>query len=508
MPLADRILVVPLGGPSEPTQDAIRAHDPGHVCFLCFRPGPDSAHKNNVRPDDAHEGNTRDGDLIQEVVSRTGLKHYDVIPLPSLDGIKACVFAVSDLLGRLRCEFPEAEITVDIAGGARSVSLALVIAALHHRVPVAALAGCRTSPDPASPGSTQYLRTYEPALRLQHHLDSLNQYWRECRFLQCEKQAREMATETAGADTLAPLFRAYADIARAFYNWDHFDHAAALEGLEPLGPWFESRREFLRHTMEALGRLANLRFPGVGTRPIPKRRFAPVHDLLLNAGRRLEQHQFDDAVSRTYRSLEMLAQLQLAYRDPPIDTANLDPALLPQQFIDEQVASPRDGPLQVGLFRAFRLLVCFNDPVGRAAGPSMNQLLAQIELRHQSFLAHGTSRVEGDQARGFFEFACEFLSRAEAILEIPEAHGWSKAPPFPLLPFEAVVAALGAAEGVIGNQPLDTASELQVSLSTDANADPAQGSSSEKPEKKDPGGVQSNRGKTRTSAGSRSRRKR
>ena len=65
---------------------------------------------------------------------------------------------------------------------------------------------------------------------------------------------------------------------------------------------------------------------------------AMVHDILRNAERRLEKKEYDDAVGRIYRALELIAQICLLYKYPPIFTSDVKVDKLPIEIQEKYVA--------------------------------------------------------------------------------------------------------------------------------------------------------------------------
>jgi CRISPR-associated protein (TIGR02710 family) len=120
-------------------------------------------------------------------------------------------------------------------------------------------------------------------------------------------------------------------------------------------------------------------------------------------------------VARLYRALELLAQTRLKKREPTLDTSNLNLDLLPVALqpkytaLRQQLAeNGQDGKLQIGLWRAYGLLVDLGDPLGSVFSDHYSTLLDALQQRNASILAHGVqpvSRTDYDALeRRFFAF--------------------------------------------------------------------------------------------------------
>lgn len=119
--------------------------------------------------------------------------------------------------------------------------------------------------------------------------------------------------------------------------------------------------------------------------------------------RRLEDGSADEAVSRLYRALEMLAQWVLL-RDHEIDTDDVDTRRIPprDRVGFEALRSIEDGVVKIGLRKAYDLLRVLETPLGEAfaASETMRELLPK---RSKSILAHGLHPIDRADARRLFE---------------------------------------------------------------------------------------------------------
>ena len=131
-------------------------------------------------------------------------------------------------------------------------------------------------------------------------------------------------------------------------------------------------------------------------------------DLLVNAGRRLDECRFDDAVARLYRLLEFMAQARL-YNEYDIETGAVRPEQVPESDLKEQVFSGGTVEMQLGLRRAYELLSLLNDDWGRRFDDIWGELRKYLDIRNGSILAHGFQPVDEHKTRKMFEHVSEFL---------------------------------------------------------------------------------------------------
>jgi len=200
-------------------------------------------------------------------------------------------------------------------------------------------------------------------------------------------------TDPSRKRTLASLEALF----QGFAHWDRFQHDQAAKRLADaqrgghdlslfLSPaclrQIESRFPAFQATLAALANSPTL---------VPK-----IADLLANAERRFNECRYDDAVARSYRVIEAIAQHQLAEYGIP-DTAHPDPAILPNS-LGYLAGKP------LALQDAFRVLAEFNNDVGQlflrlglAADPASG-VHSPLNARNNSILAHGWKPVGADSA--------------------------------------------------------------------------------------------------------------
>lgn len=183
----------------------------------------------------------------------------------------------------------------------------------------------------------------------------------------------------------------------AYAAWDRFDHkeasrrfADALKNGNDLAAIFPHDAGALIARLERhrdrVAQLADQKEPAT----------AWVEDLLHNARRRAAECRFDDAVARLYRAIEALGQVRL--RDPHGIPKASDVTLeqLPESLRQEWVNRGRDGRhFKLGLQDVYRVLVAFEDPLGKAfeeAGLAAD-VGSPLVARNNSILAHGFEPV-------------------------------------------------------------------------------------------------------------------
>ena len=138
-----------------------------------------------------------------------------------------------------------------------------------------------------------------------------------------------------------------------------------------------------------------------------------VQDLVLNAERRAAQQRYDDAVSRIYRALELLAQIRLqrAYK---IKTSEAAIADMPEAFRKlYKNPNPDSERVSLGLVLSYELLsACPEEPLGQLYWQDDKKIQGILKVRNNSILAHGFTPVSDTDYRKFAGIAAAFIETA------------------------------------------------------------------------------------------------
>jgi hypothetical protein len=324
----------------------------------------------------------RRGDTVEKLPNipvQAGLEAdaFEVCEVPADDldvAVGVMLRAVADLEER----FPGANLVADYTGGTKTMTAALVVAALEsERVALRLVTGTRGDLVKVRDGSETGLAVSAEGIRLRRAMAPYLAAWGRYAYGESADGLARLASPRA------PEHRAQLqiarDLSRAFDAWDRFDHRRALSlcaDYRPrIGPKFGLAFKFLEI----------LATPGHAVRT-PAR----LWDLWLNAQRRTAQGRYDDAVARLYRLLEWTAQWLLL--DQGIDTADIRPDQLPDGVLLEP---GRDGRTQAGLFAAWDLVArCRTGPAAEFALQERDRMRDHIRARNESILAHGDTPVD------------------------------------------------------------------------------------------------------------------
>ncbi|MCY4212631.1 MAG: TIGR02710 family CRISPR-associated CARF protein [Gammaproteobacteria bacterium] len=312
------------------------------------------------------------------------------MPADDLDG---AVLALQGKLAELCERFPGAAFVADYTGGTKTMSAALVCAALEREdVDLQLVLGTRADLVKVKSGTEQTAAASAVRTRLQRRMAPCLGAWKRYAYAEAAEGLRSICI-SSGSPDLARLNVAR-NLSAALARWDAFDHVGALDLLDDYGARTAPVWPTLLPTLRNLTCKDN---PRTGKRN-PRQEPARLWDLWRNAERRATQGRFDDAVARLYRLIEWTAQWQLDTKRG-WKTAHFPAEELPKTV--SATAGP-DGKIKLGLWHAWRVAAeQLGEPIaGVVTGGAGEELRDLLDLRNRSILAHGFSPVrESDWRR-------------------------------------------------------------------------------------------------------------
>ena len=378
--MTNPILLCTVGGAHQPILRAIQSASPRYVCFFCTDRDPGTGRpgsiiqvtgKGNVIKASFSDAKPTLPNIPAQAGLDAGRCEARTIPADDLDG---AFFAMRDAAAELAERFAGARFIADYTGGTKTMTAALVCAALERDdVELQLIAGARPNLSRVEDGTEQAMAASVARLRLDRAMAPYLNAWRRFAYHEAAEGLDGIRIAAGNPD------RAWLELARslsrALARWDDFDHGGALELIDTYAGRVAPRFPQMRPALRLLAKANDARHE-------PARLF----DLWLNAERRAKQGRFDDAVARWYRLMEWTAQWQLRTK-LNADTADFPRDLLPP---DTDTAPDRNGKIKVGLWQAWEV-------VGhRLPGPAQvfiadhgRELRDLLDLRNSSILAHG-----------------------------------------------------------------------------------------------------------------------
>ena len=400
------LLALTVGGSCAPVVTAVRDYAPDFVCFFASS-GPRGSRTRVDGPGEVCNG-------APSIVAQTDLKpeQYEVVELAEPDSLSECYGRVREALARLGAEREGWRRIADYTGGTKTMSVALVLAALEAGWELSLVTGTRPDLVKVLNGSEMAALINAWEVRARQRLAEAWRLFNAYAYASAGALLESLLRTGPLSPALQDEVRQWVALCRAFDAWDRFDHARARQLLEPYQSRFVPQWRFLK-ALIGLERATG---------------YEPVLDLVRNAERRAARGRYDDAVARLYRALEMLAQVRLRQREPPLDTGNLDVSALPEGLRNryEALRDPGDGKVRIGLRRAYDLLAELDDPLGRVWREHEKRVLNTLKKRNASILAHGSQPLGAGDFQEMHQIVQGFVEEGLAALEVEV-----QAPQFP-----------------------------------------------------------------------------
>ena len=333
------ILCCTVGGSHQPIITAIKQLSPDHICFFCTtgKAGSDRQilGKGKVIKADSHDEKA----TLPNIPTQLNLSddQFTVVEVPH-DDLDIAYSIMIQNLKRISERWPDADLFADYTGGTKTMTAALVLAALDSKAELQAVLGQRTNLEKVADGTQWRFPASVERIRFEREMKQHLAAWQTFSYSQTRQGLERM--EVPRQVELRNRFLAAKTLSEAFDAWDKFDHpkagkllsACRAEAGAIYGDYFKM--------LTALNGEKGKREPAL------------LQDLWLNAKRRAHQGRFDDAVARVYRLIEGTAQWVLR-RD-----CNVDSSDLPKEFIpcDVEIRKGHTGKYAAPLYLAWKLV--------------------------------------------------------------------------------------------------------------------------------------------------------
>lgn len=419
-----KVLILSVGGSSEPIINAIKINNPDYVYFFCSTghrgsqqtvdgPGDPCGDKRISKcPACSHEfylGNPKG----KSIAIQTGLdkSQYDIIVVADPDDLNDCYAKLLELANKIdELHGRDLQIVANYTGGTKTMSVALALVGLvTEKWDLCVNLGPRTDLIKVKSGDVPIVID-KWNIFSQTQIESVRRTIKKFDYAHAAHVIAEILQR--------PLEKAFRDklieamqLCQAFNNWDKFAHDKALGLLEIHGRGFSKYIIILKKILGQLEKRSGYELVG---------------DLLNNAERKARRAYYDDAVGRLYRATELFAQIRLKIQYG-YDTSNILLTDLPENLQREyETRIRKDNKLILGLKEGYELLAGFKDPIGKKYNEEKKQIENALTYRNNSIFAHGLRPLgEADYRyvkktiQGFIENASKTIGTDFQILQLP-----------------------------------------------------------------------------------------
>jgi CRISPR-associated protein (TIGR02710 family) len=398
--MAQKILILTVGGSCNPIVTSIKENKPDKVYFLCSDDDRLSSNKgsyNSVIGEGKVCGNDwRKPDKPNIVTqSNLGEEQFSVIKLKYFDDHNYCYKESINLLRNIQKGHPYTDIIADYTGGTKSMTVGLVMAAADlEGITIAVVKGDRTNLIKVDDGTERVKLTRINYASIEKQKQNIELLIHDFDYSSARNVLQKIFTIVSDLPKhLEDELQYYFTVCKAFEAWDKFNHKDALYLLKSLRKKYYKYIIFLENVIESRMYIEENEV----TNKLKKSGYEVVEDLLLNSERRAFKRRFDDSVARIYRATELFAQIYLK-KEYEQETGNIDVSRLPKELQDKyETRRDKSERVKLGLMDSYNLISDLNDDkIGAIFNENSKRILSSLEVRNMSILAHGFTSVNED----------------------------------------------------------------------------------------------------------------
>lgn len=372
------ILIVTIGGSPDPIKTSIEELNPSHVAFLCSNQSCEKLERSS------------DYQKVRELPG-VSLEHDWIEVTEDCDHLDSCFEAATRLVKRLKQEHPDHELKLDYTGGTKSMAAAAVMVGTRFGIDLFVTTSANADRDQAKPVKAGQTTIAAGSKKLAC-LDAL-EFEFPVLFKAGEYRAitasitRILKTETDPA--ISRRLQRLRGLCSGLYAWDNFEYQNAYKELRSFLK-VEKFKSAALNLKKIIWCIRELSSEDPDPDAIKGNGYEVVRDVLANAKRRYQTERFDDAVSRLYRAVELLAQCRLRYAH------GIDPGACPFDRLPDKMKPHFKGQdtIKLALQNCYEFLSEMpDDPLGRLYLNWKSKIIGALTARNDSFLAHGLKPI-------------------------------------------------------------------------------------------------------------------
>ena len=312
----------------------------------------------------------------------------EFVEIEEIDSFKKYFTAIKSKIINLEDDY---NVIIDYTSGTKTMTMSAAFASMVYRKKLVFVSGERVNgivvQGTEEINSQNLYLVYDDLM-----ITKIKELFNSNRFEAGKVLVDDITNTNENKDVYTRLFDAYS-------AFDCVDYVAALESFDVKEfciKWPELERTFQMNAKS----LSILNTEGHG-----QKCYYVLASMLNNARRRAEEHKYDDAIARLYRSLELIAQIRL--KDYGIKTSDVDDKLLEGKVSDDYLYELRltrnksSGRIKIGLSQDYVLLNELDDDLGDFYSENEKLIQNSLQYRNNSILAHGLSSQNHDQYEEF-----------------------------------------------------------------------------------------------------------
>jgi len=409
-----KAIIMTVGGSPDPLTKTINRENPDLVIFITTQ-----------------ETDNIDMPIIMEnTASRFRSKR---VIIDNFNDIRECYEKTKEALAYLDNEKDEFNIKADITGGTKPMAGALSILANEKGFEFIYVGGrerTRKGRGYVKKGAEEFfeaenlnrlhaeiLKRKVPVLINNYHYQAAADY--------IESEIKEIP------ENLHPLYECIRNICRGYNHWDNWNHQEAIRTFKKeceftsVGSSFrligeDKIADFVTKTENMVNFLGELNRNSLKKKVIISDLL--IKDILANAKRRMKEGNYDDAIIRLYKSLEMKAKGEL-FNEYGIDNSDVDPEKINDVGLRKNIIknnhNKKEDKYKIGLYKSYTVLKSKGNRFGdKFYSKEYKYYKKNIAFnRNNSWLIHDNLTVKLENFKSLFKTTLKFLEIDES--EIP-----------------------------------------------------------------------------------------
>lgn len=400
-----KVVVYSVGGSANPIIASINKLKPEFIYFFCSHRSIEVANK-----------------IIDDINYQFDSKNKKYKITDDHEDLVVCYKEAEQIFrDLLSMSYNRDEILVDYTGGTKNMSVALALASANYGLEYVYVGGSERTKQGLGiviDGKENVLQSVNPwiffAVEERKRLSQLfNNYQFNAACIAIDNILERLDEDNR------TLYRQICRIIKGFDLWDHFKYTEASEllnqrelehlidlakvadktGAKP--PGFVNFAEDCMEPAKKLQKISEKIKKSDGN----VRNSSVMYDILSNAERRAEKGQYDDAILRLYRALEMIGQVELLRynvndSDVKLDNPNLNDQA--RNWLKTTFKDSKDkSKIKLGLVQKYKLLSLLGKKRGKDYFEMESEFKKVIDQRNRSFLAHGERLLEKKDYENF-----------------------------------------------------------------------------------------------------------
>ncbi len=400
-------MIISVGGSSEPIKKTLSDGNPDYVLFVVSA-GSRSKVENEVLSEMSY------------------IPQYGYSEVPDHEDIGLCYQHIRIRIEQWLKEYKELkpeDVVVDITGGTKVMSAALMLAAVEHFHNFTYVGGSSRNSDNLGTvitGSEEMVKCQNPWIK--YAVRNIERANNLLEGFYADSAAEILQDAAQKCDKpLRTRLEAFAGFARALGFADQFNFQKATGELHRWKHTLELSLEYCNLKNEdlvSLDRHWNSVNEEVNKNNNKTAGNATLLELIANAKRRAKQSRYDDATGRLYRAVELHGQ-QLAKKAFGAELGKLSLESIPVDShtrIKAMLGEPEEGIYRLGVQNLFRVLEFSKDQAISEKAHIHDRLKNHLSRRNGSLLAHGLVPVKKESFESFLQSVLSSLDISDSCI--------------------------------------------------------------------------------------------